>query len=83
MSSLRLLKNNRGNGTIHIECMWPGLEKLTLEQRFALHEFKTSVAASMFRLYQSIPVKQADEILDMFFKPIPTPTKASRPRSPR
>jgi hypothetical protein len=47
----------------HIECDPPDVDHLTLEQKFALHEFFHTVLAAGYKLYQVVPATLAAPVI--------------------
>jgi hypothetical protein len=51
----------------HIECAQADVEHLTLEQKFALHEFFHTVLAAGYKLYQVVPAALAAPVIRQKF----------------
>ena len=65
----------------HIECAPGDVEHLTLEQKFALHEFFHTVLAAGYKLYQVVPAALAAPVIRKKFCLIinPDPNKDPAP----
>jgi hypothetical protein len=57
----------------HVECEPADVRLLTVEQKFALHEFFHTVMTAGYKLYQVVPVKLAAPVIQKKFGLIITP----------
>jgi hypothetical protein len=65
--------------SVHIDCEIPDVKDLTLEQRFALHEFFHTVLAAGYKLYQIVPAELAAPVIrKKFDHMIQVPTGAAK-----
>jgi hypothetical protein len=54
--------------SVNIFCEIPDVKDLTLEQKFALHEFFHSVLAAGYKLYQIVPAELAAAVIRKKFE---------------
>ena len=63
---------------VHPFCDFPP-EDLTVEQRYALHEFFHTVMAAGYKLYQVVPADMAAGVIKTKFNEIIAPTNPAQP----